>query len=107
MKLEDLINLRSDKEWEIIRFRGIVCPRTGCQEDYLEVIEEYESCNLPIIDDKFSISSFFDAEACVDAEDGEECKHPNFGEVCSCYRDGICHPPVYEVEIIIRRRRVR
>ena len=86
-------------EWKEKKFKGVVVPVCDIDMQCLRVIEEYysdfQTSNIEIIDifPDYACDLFDELDVCPE----DDCPH-NVG--------GKCHPPKYEVEIIIKYRRI-
>jgi len=86
-------------EWKEKKFKGVVVPVRDVDIQYLRVVEEYcsdfQTSNIEIVD-------IFPDHACEFFDDIDDCPEDD----CPHNVNGKCNPPKYEVEILIRYRRV-
>jgi len=86
-------------EWREKKFKGVVVPVCGVYTQYLKVVKEYcgnfQTSKIVILD-------IFPDYACEFFDDIDYC----FEDDCPHNVNGKCNPPKYEVEILIRYRRV-
>jgi len=102
-------------EWEEVKFKGKVIPIVDVDVDALHVLEVHGLKGLKKKETPYmlGISDFFDKRGCIHVVTWEdECPYGQkelkkyFGG-CEFYKDGKCNAPIYEVEIIVKRKRVR